>query len=270
MLSSAGTGRLAFALTDGRTQVRQSYATSPLKLLNPRNHGSAAWVFSSTYGGGLVGGDAVNLQVTLERGARAYLSTQASTKVFRSSVGASQTLHASVGEDALLVVAPDPVVCFAASTYCQEQHFALDRGAGLVAIDWLSSGRLASGERWAFESYRSRMTIGRSGRRLFYDSLRLATEDGPIADRMDRFNVLLVAAIIGPPVAACAANVLKSVRQLPIQRRSNLLISAAPLDHDGVLLRMAGVSVEDVGTTLRHYLSFLGPLLGDDPWARKW
>src|SRR5262245_35740719 len=198
MLVAAGTGQLAFASIDGTTHVQRSYATSPLKLLNPRNHGSAAWVYSATYGGGLVGGDSIHLEVSVEKNARAFLSTQASTKVYRSPVGSSQTLHATVGENALLVVAPDPVVCFAASTYRQEQHFVLADGAGLVAVDWLSSGRLASGERWAFDSYQSRMTVRRGERRVFFDSLRLTSQDGPIANRMGRFNALLVAVMVGP------------------------------------------------------------------------
>ena len=57
--ASAGTGILEFGragMTDspgsGRTVVTQAYAQSPLRLLNPRNHGTSSWVYTSTYGGG--------------------------------------------------------------------------------------------------------------------------------------------------------------------------------------------------------------------------
>jgi urease accessory protein len=48
------------------------------------------------------------------------------------------------------------------------------------------------------------------------------------------------------------------------------LLSAAPLGEDGVLLRLAGVSVEQVGATLQQHLGIVSALLGDDPWACRW
>jgi hypothetical protein len=56
----------------------------------------------------------------------------------------------------------------------------------------------------------------------------------------------------------------------PVARRPDQLLSAAPLGGAGVVFRVAGVSVEDVATTLRRTLSFLTVALGDDPWTRKW
>ena len=35
-------------------------------------------------------------------------------------------------------------------------------------------------------------------------------------------------------------------------------------------MRMAGVSVEQLGCTLRERFAFLSPLVGDDLWSRKW
>src|SRR5262245_54561573 len=99
---------------------------SPVRWLTPRSHGGGAWVFASTFGGGLVDGDAIVIDVTVERGGRAMLSTQASTKIYRSRNGTSLTLRANVERAAMLVVLPDPNVCFAGSSYAQAQRFALE------------------------------------------------------------------------------------------------------------------------------------------------
>ena len=64
MTDSPGTGLLDVVRVDRRSVVRRAYATSPLRLLTPKNHGSAAWVYASSYGGGLVGGDDLRLTVT--------------------------------------------------------------------------------------------------------------------------------------------------------------------------------------------------------------
>lgn len=265
-----GTGALAFARIGPRTVLQRAFATSPLKLLHPRNHGPAAWVYLASYGGGLVGGDAVRLDIDVGPGAVALVSTQASTKVYRSTLGASQQLHARVADEGLLVVAPDPVVCFAGSTFAQEQEFQLSAGAGLVLVDWLNAGRHASGERWAFDRYSSRTIIWRDGRQILYDALRLTPREGALADRMGRFNTLLVAALVGPPLQPSAMALLEQISAMPLGTRADLIVSASALGDSGVLIRMAGVSTEQIAWTLRRFLLFLRPLLGDDPWARKW
>jgi urease accessory protein len=54
-----------------------------------------------------------------------------------------------------------------------------------------------------------------------------------------------------------------------VPRRADLLLSAAPLGEDGVVVRLAGVSAEQVGSALKQYLAMVPTLLGDDPWACK-
>ena len=56
---------------------------------------------------------------------------------------------------------------------------------------------------------------------------------------------------------------------LPVENRAALIPSVSPLGTDGLLLRAAAVSVEELLRTTRAWLSFLPPLLGDDPWARR-
>jgi urease accessory protein len=250
--------------------IRRAFSTSPLKLLNPQNHGSAAWVYLASYGGGLVGGDALRLDIEVERGAAAVISTQASTKVYRSPRGASQHLRADVADGALLVLAPDPVVCFARSSYTQEQEIHLAPGGALVLVDCLVAGRIATGERWQFDRYSSLTQIWIGQRRLLHDSLHLTPEEGDLADRMGRFNTLLTAIVAGPPLAADAARIVQEVAAMPLEKRADLLLAANPLGETALLLRVAAVSTERAAQTLRRMLDFLSPRLGGDPWSRKW
>src|SRR5207249_12162458 len=115
-----------------------------------------------------------------------------------------------------------------------------------------------------------RVDLRRHGRGILYESRRLTGEDGAVTGRMGRFNVCLLAVMIGPLARQAAARTIDTVGDLPLHRRANLMISAAPLAGDGALLRMAGIGVEEVGVMLREHLRFLIPLLGDDPWRRKW
>jgi urease accessory protein len=243
-----------------------------LKLLMPRNHGHAAWVYTASYGGGLVDRDAQSLTIDVGAGAAALISTQAATKVYRSPHGTSARLDARVADEGLLVVAPDPVVCFAGATYRQVQRIDLASTAGLVFVDWLSSGRRASGEHWAFDRYSSRTIVRSDGRLVFADGLELSASAADLRARMGRFEALAVVVLAGARISPWAGPLLEAVDQSPVVRRPESYLSIARLDHAGAgaVVRIAGESVEAVARRLREVLGFLPALLGDDPWARKW
>ena len=270
-----GSGALRIERRGSVSVAERVCAVSPLRLLTPRNHGDAAWVFTSSLGGGLVDGDRQSLDVEVGARASLYLSTQASTKVYRSVRGATVDLRARIDEQALLVVAPDPVVCFADSRFHQRQEFDLAASGSLVVVDWVTSGRRESGERWAFAGYTSRL-IARLDRTLVvHDAVALRREDGGLGARMGRFDVLAIVLVLGTPLLPHATALVNGLEREPVRRTPSLLAVATPVMHQqsgsvGCVLRIAGQSVEAVGRSVRSALSFVPPLLGDDPWSRKW
>lgn len=269
-VARAGQGRLCVSRVGARSVVTRAYATSPLRLLTPTNHGSASWVYTSSYGGGFVDGDRLDLEVEVTRGAAAYLSTQAAAKVYRSPSGTRATLQARVDEDALFVLAPDPVVCFAGARYRQEQRFAIALSAGLVVLDAVVSGRYAAGERWAFLEYQSLIEVTIGGRLAVYDPIALRAADGNLAERLGRFEVLATAVLAGGALRDESAQVLAACAQEPLAHRADLIVAASPLGPDGCIVRIGATSTEQLARTLRALLHFLPSRLDDDPWSRKW
>jgi urease accessory protein len=227
-------------------------------------------MYTSSFGGGFVDGDRIVMDLDVGRGATAFISTQASTKVYRSPAGTSSALHASVAADGLLVAAPDPVVCFAGARYRQTQTFDLANRAALVLLDWVSSGRHAAGERWAFDEYRGRITVRVTEQLLVHDALVLSAADSDLPARLGRFNVLAVVVVAGAALAPAASTLIATVNTTPVARRADQLMTATPLHGRGCVVRIAGTSVERVGRTIRALLGFVPALLGDDPWTRKW
>ena len=268
-----GNGRLEVELVAGQSAVTSVRALNPLKILTPRSRGPSVWAYTSSFGGGFVAGDEITLDIRVAAGAKCFLSTQASTKVYRNpnSRPCRHTSRAHVAAGAVLVLAPDPVQCFADSIYEQRQQFYLAPEAGLVLVDWLSAGRVARGERWAFTRYHSRNEIFSDTVPVLIDSLLLDPHDGPLdaPERMGRFSCLAMVAIVGEPLKQFAEHLLQSVVAEPVTRRSPLVYAASPLKQ-GALLRVAGASVEQVGRELARHLGFVGELLKDDPWLRKW
>jgi urease accessory protein len=263
-------GRGILALEHGArgTIVRAARANSPLKLLLPRNHGRGVWAYLASFGGGLVDGDSIHVEVDVGARATGLLSTQSSTKVYRSPRGCRQALHARVGEEGLLVLLPDPVSCFAGARYEQETTVTLAPRASVVLLDTFTCGRAARGERWAFDHYLARTLIQREGVPLLLDAVRLTPEEGALPKRMGRFEALAMLAVFGPEVLPLREAILRP--PAPLRRRAPVIETASPLGEDGALLRVAATSVEEAVSAVRARLRALPTLLGDDPLARKW
>ena len=86
---------------------------------------------------------------------------------------------------------------------------------------------------------------------------------------MGRANCLASVLIMGEALRAQGADVLKQIAARPVTRRATLLCSASAVNK-GVLLRLSGEQVEEVGREIHRQLAFLPRFLQDDPWARKW
>ena len=171
----------------------------------------------------------------------------------------------------ILVFAPDAVQAFAGSSYRQRQEFHLSSDAGLVLLDWFTSGRAARGERWAFDNFQSRNDVFMDGRRVFVDSILLDSDADAVDSqhRAGRFNCFAMLLIVGQPFREAAAKLVTEISSRPVERAAALLCSTSAVQ-EGVVLRVAGEDVENVSCELKQHLHFLADFLGDDPWARKW
>jgi urease accessory protein len=270
---AAGRGSVCVERIGGKSVVTRVEASSPLRLLTPRGPAESAWIFTSTLGGGLLSEDRIAIDLSVDAGASCLLSTQSQTKVYRPEARgvATQQMHVRAAPDAMIVSLPDAVTCFAGSAFFQRQRLELSGSSSLLLLDWLTSGRRARGERWAFRRYDSRVDVGVDGKLMFRDCLHLDEEDGPIdaQHRMGACDCFATLLLMGPRFADGAAALLAWSSAQPISRRDPMIFSASPIA-DGTVVRVAGPSTESVGAWIRRRLEFLPRMLGGDPWNRKW
>jgi urease accessory protein len=112
--------------------------------------------------GGVVAGDRLGLDVEVNSGAAAQLTTTGATRLYRHRTGAADSeQHArfSVGDGAMLEYLPDMVIPYAGSRHSQRTEIHLGRGSTLFWWEALAPGRLAAGERFAFERLRVRTEV---------------------------------------------------------------------------------------------------------------
>ncbi|CAL5412834.1 unnamed protein product [Camellia sinensis] len=319
------TGKVAVERAGGKSTVTRCFSKYPLKFIIPRKVGSsqtdAVWIYSLTYGGGIVSvcidgslsgpsescnyhrggggmerrwpsmqGDSISCDLTIGDGCTTVLTTQASTKVYKSvqSKCSEQVLEARIGSNALLVVIPDPVTCFSTAKYSQKQVFKVASDSSLLVVDWITSGRHESGEKWDFELYKSTNQIFLEGDQpLFLDSILL--EQGSITtigERMQDYQVLAMVILLGPKLQHVQNQVQQYVKNMMSEQlhmpstalgrygktnadhcftKPAFIASCSVFGPKGVglVVRIAAMTTESVYKFLQHQLISLEPLLGE-------
>jgi len=267
-----GAGRLRVASVDGASACLESGARDPLRLLVPRPRGKAVWAFTSSYGGGLVAGDRVDLDCRVEAGARCLLATQATTKVYHADNGrgATQTIAARIGRGGGLVVLNEPVSCFAGARYRQHQEVECEPGADLLWFDGVSSGRAARGEHWSDVVYRSTLRVHVDGRTVLADRSTIAPSVSPLSTRDARepwrcfANMVLAGSWArdhGPPA-------IDRLRRRTVAV-PGLRVAIVPLDGAATLVRFAAGETRLVLDAVRTATAWLAEVLDGDPWRRR-
>jgi len=255
-----------------QSRVTSHRSTSPLKLWVPRRPGAAAWIYATTFGGGLVSGDSVHVDMELGPNTTTVFTTQSSTKVFRTLEDheCSQQLHARVENGALLAVAPDPLVCYRGAVYRQHNQIHLEPQANLVHIDWLTSGRAARGERWQFQQLKTRLEVYRDRRLLLVDSLSLLPNEMEMTNplRMGTHHCLASVVLLGERLAEEAASLHAEVAEEELDVET--CCESVSRKAEGIIWRLVGPSTQAVGECLRRRLAFLKTFLEETPWERKW
>lgn len=251
----------------GRARATTVRSSGPLRLLVPDAPGGAVWAYQASLGGGFVGTDALRLDVEVHPGAALFLSSQASSKVFRGT-DCRFELDAQVGDDAVLVSWPEPLVCFAGASLAQRQTVALAERASVLWVDSCAAGRVAQGERWAFERLSLAFGLTRAGERLLDDAVELSAEHGPLGARLGVTHAFATVVIAGPRFDALASALDASLRRAPVAPGETLTVaSRKPW---GLVLRVTAPSTQALEQALQAALRAPATgTLGADPWAHR-
>jgi urease accessory protein len=233
----------------------------------PASPGCAAWVYQSSLGGGFVGRDTVALEVDVGAGARLYLTSQASSKVYRGAVSRYR-LDASVGDGGVLVAWPDPIACFAGASFEQRQRFRLARSAGVIAVDAWTAGRVAHGECWAFRRLALRTELELDGVPVLADAMVVSPAHGDLAYRMGDAHAFATIMIAGDEFAAAVRAIADAVATRPAVAQPRIAASVWPW---GAVVRIAARASEPLVAAIQALVGgAVRDVLGADPSARKW
>ena len=194
-----------------------------------------------------------------------------------ASANTVQRMGVTVGSGGVLLVLVDPVTCFRAASYVQQQTFRLAHEASVVVLDWLTAGRMSRDEKWAFARYHSVNEVWQGGRRVARDAMRLEQRHDAtplpartLEDRLGPYGCYATALMFGPAVAGVVAKLTAAydrISQMQRRERPTFVWSMSLLD-GGCIVRAAGLETEAVREWLRDTLREIEAIVGRDVYSR--
>jgi urease accessory protein len=209
------------------------------KFNDGRNKAKALSCYVLGYGGGLISGDSINLDIHVKPNAALMITSQSTSKAFKAVAGREPTrveTRATVGRRALLFLVPQPVQCFTASNLVQQTKVILDGNItdsvddpSLVLVDWYTGGRRhEDGGVWQLDAFHTTTTvhysinntlqfqpemdldkifIESSSTLVFRDATKLSGGK-ELVRHMRNFNIVCMVLLIGPRTEKIASKLL--------------------------------------------------------------
>lgn len=207
---------------DGATRFAHRRHLGPLRvqrLLYPEGADCAHAVLLHPPGG-VAAGDALDIALQVDAGARVLATTPGSAKWYRSDGRAArQSLRLRVADAACLEWLPQESVLFDGAHARQTLDIELAPGAAAFGWDIVQLGRLAAGEHWRNGHWAQRLTLRRGGRLCWVEQGALDA-NGVLRDSPLGFAGHAVAASAwgaSPALAADAESALVAVREVAAQ-----------------------------------------------------
>jgi urease accessory protein len=183
-LTIHGSAEIRFEYRDGATRLARLFHHDPLRVLfpNPRS-GDLALGTLVTTSGGLVGGDRLDITLTVGPDAAAMVTTQAAEKVYRSNgPDVHVTTGLKVGDDAWMEWLPQGAILFDGARLRRATSLDVTGSGRAMAGELLVFGRIAHGERFTRGLARDAWEVRCDGRLIWADALHL---DGDITGILD-------------------------------------------------------------------------------------
>lgn len=179
---ASGAIRCRFAVVPRGTEAIEVSERGGYRVKFPRGESCEAVLINT--GGGMAGGDHLVIDITLDGGAHATVTSQSAEKIYWAQAEPSRvTTRLALAAGAHLAWLPQETLLFNGA--CLERSLAIemDEMAELTLFESVVFGRTAMGEVMASGRFIDRWRIRRGGELVFTDSVKL---DGPVADILAR------------------------------------------------------------------------------------
>lgn len=231
---------------NSKTQLNDYFVSPPFKLMtlpvydDPWQNGLNAMQMSSSPG--LLGGDHLDIQISLAENTALSLNTQAFTRVqaMNEQDFAEQITKITLAKNSHLFYLPHPLVLHKNSALRQKTQIEVGENAELIYGEIVAIGRVLNGERFEFRQFSSHLKITSGNKVLVSDCIQWlpATMSLTALSQMEEYSHQ------GSLIYLNLAQNATELKQLILEIRdsigepNNMLVGISQLNEGGFMLRV--------------------------------
>lgn len=140
----------------GKTRIREKESVFPLsvqkEIYYDQFQPKMTHVYIVSSSGGILQGDKNSIDISLEKDARAHITTQGATRIYgMNASNAIQAINVSLDDGAYLEFIPDQIIPYKDSRFYQEINFRVHDNAAMIYSEIISPGRVGMGEMFDYD-----------------------------------------------------------------------------------------------------------------------
>jgi urease accessory protein len=180
VITPTGYLRLAAARKKEKTIFKETYSEGAFKITRPvyLTSSGEAYGYVMNPGGGYVDGDTYKISIVLEEEAEVLLTTQSSTKIYKTRTKpAIQEMDVYLKKGSLLEYLPDPVIAYQHACFKQNMIVQMDKGASLVCCDIFTPGWAPDGTQFRYDLLQLKMEVYLEQLLVLFDHIKLEPDE---------------------------------------------------------------------------------------------
>jgi urease accessory protein len=229
-----------------KTIVRDLYTKGPLHaqraLYLEESIPSMAYLYIMSTSGGVLQGDRYKMDIALSRGAKAHITTQGATRVYRMERNyATQIVNVDLEADTYFEFIPDQVIPYRNSRFYQTLRMGVHDSATMIYSEMIVPGRVASGESFEYDiCYMKAVGFNQEDQLRFTDIAILE----PRKRNISQLGVLNDRSVVGSVYLLCPNTVVKSIKDdlnSILSNNTEVVSGASILPYNsGIIVRLLG------------------------------
>ena len=176
----AANSELTIYLKNGRSKTETAYFTGIAKLARALylDTDDVPCYYLMQLGGGYVENEKFRIAIHIKEGARAIITTQAATKVYKCLNGlpSNQRNEIVVEDNSVLEYISDNVILYKEAMFRQDTTINLKSTSTLFYTEGLTSGWSPDGKRFQYSSVQMKLRMFVDGKAMMLDNLKLDTK----------------------------------------------------------------------------------------------
>ena len=256
----AGYTELILQKTPRRTGAKKSYTVGAAKI-SPAIYLDTDTIpcyYLIQLGGGYIEGEYYENNIKLEKGSEAILTTQASSKIYKSENGipSKQYTNLYLEKNSRLEFINDSVILYKDAVYEQSTDIYLEEGSTLIYSDGITAGWSPDGKLFQYKSARIKTNLYLEGELIYLDNLKIIPSEYEvqsfgILEGYKNFGTMLV---IDKRINK---ELIKKLREETKNLDLDVKFGISLLEKDGFIIRILGNLTQDIQKIINKVHTYL-------------